>query len=134
MKALFPAFCRPLGYVILLISVFLPFILVLTGSVTDASLVFYKEGFKLQMILGAIFILFALSKYESMEVQKIRSTAMRNALFLTVAFIFVSMFSKVLRGASLEQTNSYFLLFLILDVLSLEFGMKKAQAEKMFKK
>ena len=27
MKALFPVFCRPLGYVVLLVALFLPFIL-----------------------------------------------------------------------------------------------------------
>ena len=134
MKALFPPFCRPLGYVILVISVFLPFILALTHTITDGNLLFYRECFKLLMILGAIFILFALSKHEGVNTEKIRSTATRNAIFLTVAYLFVSIFYKVFTGAPVNGNGSTFLIFLVLNVLCLEFGMKKAQADKMFKK
>ena len=134
MKALFPSFCRPLGYVILVISVFLPFVFALTHTITDGNLLFYRECFKLLMILGAVFILFALSKHESVNTEKIRSTATRNAIFLTIAYLFVSTFYKVFTGAPVGGNSSTFLIFLILNVLCLEFGMKKAQAEKMFKK
>ena len=34
MKALLPVFCRPLGYVILVISMFIPFLLLMQGMVT----------------------------------------------------------------------------------------------------
>ena len=43
MKALLPVFCRPLGYVILVISMFIPFLLLMQGMVTDSNLLFYKE-------------------------------------------------------------------------------------------
>ena len=52
MKALLPVFCRPLGYVILVISMFIPFLLLMQGMVTDSNLLFYKECIKLLMILG----------------------------------------------------------------------------------
>ena len=35
MKAMLPLFCRPLGYVILLVSLFLPFMMVMQGAITD---------------------------------------------------------------------------------------------------
>ena len=50
MKALLPVFCRPLGYVILVISMFIPFLLLMQGMVTDSNLLFYKECIKLLMI------------------------------------------------------------------------------------
>ena len=53
MKALLPVYCRPLGYVILIVALFLPFILVMMGKVTDTNLLFYKECTKLLMIVGA---------------------------------------------------------------------------------
>ena len=43
---------------------FLPFLMMLTGRVTDANLLFYKECSKLLMMLGALMILFALTKGE----------------------------------------------------------------------
>ena len=67
MKALLPVYCRPLGYVILVFALFIPFILVMMGKVTDTNLLFYKECTKLLMIVGALMIIFALSKSESRD-------------------------------------------------------------------
>lgn len=134
MKALFPAYCRPLGYFILLIALVLPFILVMGGVLTDANLLFYKECSKLLMILGAVFILFALSKEENHETEVIRSKATRNAIFLTLIFLVMSMFFRVFSWEELSIDHSSFLTFLIVNVICLEFGMNKARADKIFKR
>ena len=65
MKALLPVYCRPLGYVVLLVALFIPFILVMQGVVTDTNLLFYKECTKLLMMAGCLLIIFALSKNET---------------------------------------------------------------------
>ena len=98
MKALLPVYCRPLGYVILIVALFLPFILVMMGKVTDTNLLFYKECTKLLMIVGALMILFAFSKNESRETEQIRNLATRNAIFLTVLFVFGGMLYRVATG------------------------------------
>lgn len=134
MKALLPVYCRPLGYVILIVALFLPFILVMMGSVTDSNLLFYKECTKLLMIIGALMILFALSKHEGRETEQIRSQATRNAVFLTVLFIFGGMLYRVATGDLVTVDSSSFLTFLIINVLCLEFGMKKAMVDKIFKR
>ena len=46
MRALLPVYCRPLGYFIIALALFLPFIFLLWGKVTDANLLFYKECFQ----------------------------------------------------------------------------------------
>ena len=56
MKAMLPLFCRPLGYVILLVSLFLPFMMVMQGAITDSNLLFYKECIKLLRMVGALMI------------------------------------------------------------------------------
>ena len=61
MKALLPVYCRPLGYCIIALALFLPFLMVMMGRVTDANLLFYKECSKLLMMLGALMIIFALT-------------------------------------------------------------------------
>ena len=86
MKALLPVYCRPLGYVVLLVALFIPFILVMQGVVTDTNLLFYKECTKLLMMAGCLLIIFALSKNESRETEQIRNSAVRNAIFLTFLF------------------------------------------------
>lgn len=73
MKALLPVYCRPLGYFVMALALFLPFLMVLMGKVTDGNLLFYKECSKLLMMVGALMILFALHKHESRETEQIRN-------------------------------------------------------------
>ena len=134
MKALLPVYCRPLGYVILIVALFLPFILVMMGKVTDTNLLFYKECTKLLMIVGALMILFAFSKNESRETEQIRNLATRNAIFLTVLFVFGGMLYRVATGDLVTVDTSSFLTFLVINVPCLEFGMKKAMVDKIFKR
>ena len=134
MKALLPVYFRPLGYVILIVALFLPFILVMMGKVTDTNLLFYKECTKLLMIVGALMILFAFSKNESRETEQIRNLATRNAIFLTVLFVFGGMLYRVATGDLVTVDTSSFLTFLVINVLCLEFGMKKAMVDKIFKR
>ena len=134
MKALLPVYCRPLGYVILIVALFLPFILVMMGKVTDTNLLFYKECTKLLMIVGALMNLCAFSKNESRETEQIRNLATRNAIFLTVLFVFGGMLYRVATGDLVTVDTSSFLTFLVINVLCLEFGMKKAMVDKIFKR
>lgn len=134
MKALLPIYCRPLGYFVIALALFLPFIMLMTGRVTDANLLFYKECSKLLMMLGALMIIFALTKNESRDTEQIRNKATRNAIFLTVLFIFGGMLYRVAKGDFLSVDSSTFLIFLILNVLCLEFGIKKSTVDRLFKR
>ena len=102
--------------------------------VTDSNLLFYKECIKLLMILGAMMIIFALSRNEGRETEIIRNKATRNAIFLTVLFLFGGMLYRVATGDIMTVDTSSFLIFLIINVLCLEFGMQKARIDKIFKR
>lgn len=134
MKALLPVYCRLLGYFVIALALFLPFLMAMMGRVTDANLLFYKECSKLLMMVGALMILFALTKNESKETEQIRNKATRNAMFLTVLFIFFGMVYRVAKGDLLTVDTSSFLIFLLLNVLCLEFGIKKAAVDRLFKR
>ena len=134
MKALLPVYCRPLGYFVIALALFLPFLMMLTGRVTDANLLFYKECSKLLMMLGALMILFALAKGECKAIEEIRNKATHNAMFLTVLFIFGGMLYRVAQGDIMSVDSSSFLIFLIMNVLCLEFGIKKATVDNLFKR
>lgn len=134
MKALLPVFCRPLGYLIIALALFLPFLMLMMGKVTDANLLFYKECSKLLMMLGALMIIFALSRQESAETEKVRNRAVRNAMFLTVLYIFGNMLYRVYQGDVATIESSSFLIFLIMNVLCLEFGLKKSSVDRLFKR
>lgn len=134
MKALLPIFCRPLGYFIIALALFLPFIMLMMGKVTDANLLFYKECAKLLMMMGALMIIFALVKNENNDTEQIRNRATRNAIFMTVLFIFGGMLYRVAKGDLISVDSSSFLIFLILNVLCLEFGIKKSTVDRLFKR
>lgn len=134
MKALLPVYCRPLGYSVIALALFLPFLMLMVGKMTDGNLLFYKECSKLLMMLGALMILFAFTKNESKETEQIRNQATRNAIFLTVLFIFGGMLYRVWKGDIMSVDTSSFLIFLILNVLCLEFGIKKAAVDRLFKR
>ncbi len=134
MKPLLPIFCRPLGYVILLFSMIIPFVLFFIGKLNDSNLLFYKECVKLLMMMGALMILFAYTKDETKATEAIRNNATRYAMFLTVLFVFGTMLFKLSTGDVITVDTSSFLTFLIINVLCLEFGIKKAKVDNIFKK
>ena len=134
MKALLPVYCRPLGYFVIALALFPPFLMLMIGKMTDGNLLFYKECSKLLMMLGAMMILFAFTKNESKETEQIRNKATRNAIFLTVLFIFGGMLYRVWKGDIMSVDTSSFLIFLILNILCLEFGIKKATVDRLFKR
>ena len=134
MKALLPVYCRLLGYFVIALALFLPFLMLMIGKMTDGNLLFYKECSKLLMMIGALMILFAFTKNESKETEQIRNQATRNAIFLTVLFIFGGMLYRVWKGDIVSVDTSSFLIFLILNVLCLEFGIKKAAVDRLFKR
>lgn len=134
MKAILPLFCRPLGYVILVVALFMPFILALLDRVNDQNLLFYKECTKLLMMAGALMILLALSKKESPKTEQIRIKAMRQAVYITIIFVFASMLYRVAIKDTNVVDSTSFLIFMIINVLCLEFGMAKERVDAVFKR
>ena len=134
MKALLPAYCRLLGYAILLLSIFSPFILMMYGIITDENLLLCKEIIKLFMIVGLLMILLAYTKNENEETEVIRVKAMRNAFFITIIYIFVSMLFRLYKGSNELMDTSSLLIFMEMNVICLEFGIKKAVVDKIFKR
>ena len=86
------------------------------------------------MLFGSMIIIFALSSNEGRETEIIRNKATRNAIFLTVLFLFGGMLYRVATGDIMTVDTSSFLIFLIINVLCLEFGMQKARIDKIFKR
>ena len=135
MKPLLPVFCRPMGYVVILLAAFLPLVMMLLGRVTDANLVFYRECSKLLVMLGALMIIFAYTRDEGKETERLRCRATRNAIFITVAIVFGDMLLRVAQGdATAPVDSSSFVVYLLVHVLCLEFSIKKEAVSRAFKR
>ena len=123
-----------MGYFVIALALCMPFLMLMMGRVTDSNLLFYKECSKLLMMMGALMIIFALTKDENPETEQIRNRAVRNAMFLTVLFVFGGMLYRVAKGDIMSVDTSSFLVFLIFNVLCLEFGIKKSVVDRLFKR
>jgi membrane-associated HD superfamily phosphohydrolase len=134
MKALLPVYCRPLGYVLLAFCVFAPFLMAMTGHITNSNLTFYKECFKLLMMVGALMILFAYNRNESKSTEQIRCNSTRVAMFVTLFYVFAMMIYHISSGDSISADSTSFIVFLIIDVICYEFYLKKAKVENSFKR
>ena len=134
MKALLPVYCRPLGYLVIALGVFMPILMALMGRVTDANLVFYKECAKLLMVMGCLMIIFAFSKEENREIEQGRNRAVRNAMFITVIILFCNMVYRVYTRDLTSVDSSTFLIFLIANVLCVEYEINRVRVRNLFKR
>lgn len=134
MKSLFPPYSRVLGYIIMTVALFLPFVMFLLGRVTDTNLLLYRECSKLLVMVGSLMVIFASSKEEGDETEHIRIAAVRNAMFITVFLVFGLMLYRVYIGDFQLMNSSSFVIFLIIVILCLEFGLNKSRIDKMFKR
>ena len=134
MKPLLPSFCHLLGYLVIALSIFLPCVMGLSGKITAENWLFYRECSKLLMVIGALMILFAYNRNETAEMLEVRNKAVRNALFLTTTILFLNMLLRVATKDLQSVDSSTFLVFLIINVICLEFGMKKLKIEDLFRK
>ena len=67
MKGIFPASCRLLGYVLLLLSVFVPLLMYMFGQVNDGNLLYVKLGMKLVIWISLFMVFLAKMKDENEE-------------------------------------------------------------------
>ena len=134
MRALLPVFCRPMGYAVIAIAMFMPVLMLMLGRVTDANLIFYRECSKLLMVMGCLMIIFAFTPEETKEVEESRNRAVRNAMFFTVLILFFNMLYRVYGRDLTSVDSSTFLIFLIADVVCVEYEINRIRIRKLFKR
>ncbi len=125
MKALFPKGCRALGFVILALSIFVPFILFFLGMVTDNNLSLIKACIKVLCIVGALLLFFSMRRFEGENIEKYRTKAVSVGLVLTLIYLVISLVYNLSIGNNAYTDSSSFLIFLILTDISLEYFVIK---------
>lgn len=133
MKGLLPVWCRWAGYVLLLLSVFVPLTMYMFGCVHDGNLLFVKVGMKLVIWISLFLIFLAKARDESAETAHIRSQAMKYALFLWGLYYVVMLVRAAFNGDVQAADNSAAIVYMVINVLCLEFLLQKSRVEKMFR-
>lgn len=134
MKGILPAFYRTMGYVILILSVFVPLLMFLFGTINDSNLLFTKASIKLLIWFSLFMIFLAKAKDENEEISRIRVKAICYAIYLLGIYYIVMLVRGVYVGNLEEADNSIAIVYMAFNVICLEFGIQKSRVDKLFKK
>lgn len=121
MKALFPKYCRKVGYTTLGLAIIFPFIAWYMKLLTDDNFLVFKAAVKILLIAGALLLFFACRIREDKEVENYRSRSIQYGLFLTLIYLFGEMCYHILIQDATYVDSSSFLTFLIFSNICLEF-------------
>lgn len=134
MKGLFPHPCKPIGYALLILSVFIPPLLSMFGMVHDKSLLSVKLGMKLAIWVSLFLIFLARAKDESEETASFRLKAMKYALYIWGVCYILLLVKAFFNGNINQADSSIGIIYMTINVLCLEFLLQKARIEKTFRR
>lgn len=134
MKGILPVYCRTMGYIILILSVFVPLLMFLFGMINDSNLLFTKASIKLLIWFSLFMIFLAKVNNENEEISRIRVKAICYAIYLLGIYYIVMLVRGVYAGNLEEADNSVAIVYMAFNVICLEFGIQKRRVDKLFKK
>ena len=134
MKAIFPVFCRPLGYALLIISVFLPMLGYMFGMVDEQNFLYVKLAMKFVIWLSLFLVFLARAKDEDAELAALRSKALQNGLGVWAIYYVVVLIKAAFDGNAHDADNSVGIVFMVITIVCMEFLFKKRRIEKNFGK
>ena len=130
MKGILPVYCRTMGYVVLLLSVFVPLFMFMFGMINDSNLLFTKASIKLLIWFSLFMIFLAKVKDENEKISRIRIYA----IYLLGIYYIVMLVRGVYNGNLEEADNSIAIVYMVFNVICLEFGVQKSRVDRLFKK
>lgn len=134
MKGILPVYCRTMGYVILILSVFVPILMFMFGMINDSNLLFTKASVKLLIWFSLFMIFLARNKEEDEKTSGIRVKAICYALYLLGIYYVVMLVRGAYHGNLEEADNSIAIVYMAFNVACLEFGLQKSRVDRLFKK
>lgn len=133
MRGFLPSWCRIAGYVLLLLSVFVPLTMSLFGAVHDGNIILVKLVMKL-VIWMSLFAIFLSKTKDEDEVVGLRAKALQYALYLWgIYYVVMLVRSAVLQNLQLAD-NSAAIVYMVISVICREFLFQKHRAEKLFRR
>lgn len=134
MKGILPVFCRPLGYALLILSVFLPMIGYMFGVVTDENFVYVKLGMKFVIWVSLFLVFLARAKDEDAETAALRAKAMQIGLGVWAVYYVAVLIKAGIDANAQEADNSVGIVYMVINIVCMEFLFQKRRIEKNFMK
>ncbi len=123
-----------MGYVLLILSVFAPFMLFMFGMIHNDNLLFTKAAVKLLVWFSLFLIFLARVKGENEETSAIRVKSVCYAIYLLGIYYILMLARGVYHGSVEEADNSIGIIYMVFNVLCLEFCLQKKRVDRLFKK
>lgn len=134
MKGILPVFCRPLGYALLILSVFLPMIGYMFGMITDENFIYVKLGMKFVIWISLFLVFLARAKDEDAETATLRAKAMRVGLGIWALYYVIVLIKAGIDANVQEADNSVGIVYMVINIVCMEFFFQKRRIEKNFTK
>lgn len=133
MKAIFPFYCKWIGYAVLMMAVLVPFLLMMSSVLTDPCIPMLKEVWRMCVLVGLCLIIFSAAKQEDEDTNRLRVKAMRLSVLFTIIYLASGMMYRLYTGDQELMLSSQFTVYLAIHAITLEFFFHKARVERLFK-
>lgn len=134
MNGILPPYFRPLGYSLMILSVLVPILLFITGSIGDHNLLLIKTCVKLLIWISLFMVFLAKVKDESETTAKIRVKAIYRALYLLGVYYVIVLLKGYFEGDIEKADTSIAIVYMAFNVACLEYGVQKQRIDRIFKK
>lgn len=134
MNGILPPYFRPLGYSLMILSVLVPILLFITGSIGDHNLLLIKTCVKLLIWISLFMVFLAKVKDESEATAKIRVKAIYRALYLLGVYYVIVLLKGYFEGDIEKADTSIAIVYMAFNVACLEYGVQKQRIDRIFKK
>ena len=134
MNGILPPYFRPLGYSLMILSVLVPILLFITGSIGDHNLLLIKTCVKLLIWVSLFMVFLAKVKDENEATAKIRVKAIYRALYLLGVYYVIVLLKDYFEGDIEKVDTSIAIVYMAFNVACLEYGVQKQRIDRIFKK
>ena len=104
------------------------------GMINDSNLLFTKASIKLLIWFSLFMIFLAKVKDENEKISRLRIKAICYAIYLLGIYYIVMLVRGVYNGNLEEADNSIAIVYMVFNVICLEFGVQKSRVDRLFKK
>lgn len=133
-KGILPTICRPLGYVLLILAVFIPMLMFMFGMVSGSNILYVKLLMKLIVWVTLFMVFLAKRKDEDDETAALRSKSMKYGLYIWGIYYIGVLAIASIKGNIAQTDSSIGYIYMVIIVLVFEVLIQKRKAEKMFRK
>ena len=134
MKGILPPLCRPIGYVLMILAVFVPMILMMFSMISETNVMLVKLLMKVVVWLTLFMVFLAKRKDESQETARLRTCALKYGLYIWGIYYLAVVAIAAYNGDTSHTDNSIGYIYMVIIVFILEVLIRKQKAENMFRK